>query len=150
MLLAAPYSRGIAFHRQPLRKAYSIPSSTRRGSRGFLPAPGFLRCGGLTRPSAHGRDRGRDLFCPSGGLLHPSPVLTQEPTSPAPKRPRASAPQRAARRNCEKLFSSLWAICWKSCLGMILLYRFMDKKRFEGKSYLVYMTAGANKFLHIH
>ena len=27
------------------------------------------------------------------------------------------------------------------------VYRFMDKKRTEGKPYLVYMTAGANKFL---
>lgn len=29
------------------------------------------------------------------------------------------------------------------------VYRFMDKKRAEGKPYLVYMTAGANKFLRI-
>lgn len=30
------------------------------------------------------------------------------------------------------------------------VYRFMDKKRAEGKPYLVYMTAGANKFLCIY
>ena len=30
------------------------------------------------------------------------------------------------------------------------VYRFMDKKRSEGKPYLVYMTAGANKFLCIY
>lgn len=30
------------------------------------------------------------------------------------------------------------------------VYRFMDKKRAEGKPYLVYMTAGANKFLKIY
>lgn len=30
------------------------------------------------------------------------------------------------------------------------VYRFMDKKRSEGKEYLVYMTAGANKFLRIY
>lgn len=30
------------------------------------------------------------------------------------------------------------------------VYRFMDKKRSEGKDYLVYMTAGANKFLRIY
>ena len=30
------------------------------------------------------------------------------------------------------------------------VYRFMDKKRAEGKPYLVYMTAGANKFLRIY
>ena len=30
------------------------------------------------------------------------------------------------------------------------VYRFMDKKRSEGKPYLVYMTAGANKFLRIY
>ena len=30
------------------------------------------------------------------------------------------------------------------------MYRFMDKKRAEGKPYLVYMTAGANKFLRIY
>lgn len=30
------------------------------------------------------------------------------------------------------------------------VYRFMDKKRTEGKPYLVYMTAGANKFLRIY
>lgn len=30
------------------------------------------------------------------------------------------------------------------------VYRFMDKKRIEGKPYLVYMTAGANKFLRIY
>ena len=30
------------------------------------------------------------------------------------------------------------------------VYRFMDKKCFEGKPYLVYMTAGANKFLRIY
>ena len=29
-------------------------------------------------------------------------------------------------------------------------YQFMDKKRSEGKPYLVYMTAGANKFLRIY
>ncbi|MFR8410614.1 MAG: transposase [Butyricicoccus sp.] len=27
------------------------------------------------------------------------------------------------------------------------VYQFLDKKRSEGKPYLVYMTAGANKFL---
>lgn len=31
-----------------------------------------------------------------------------------------------------------------------LVYRFMDKKRSEGKPYLVYMTADANKFLRIY
>lgn len=30
------------------------------------------------------------------------------------------------------------------------VYRFMDKKRSEGKPYYVYMTAGANKFLRIY
>ena len=30
------------------------------------------------------------------------------------------------------------------------VYRFIDKKRAEGKPYLVYMTAGANKFLRIY
>ena len=30
------------------------------------------------------------------------------------------------------------------------VYRFMDKKRSEGKQYYVYMTAGANKFLRIY
>ena len=30
------------------------------------------------------------------------------------------------------------------------VYRFMDKKRTEGKPYYVYMTAGANKFLRIY
>ena len=30
------------------------------------------------------------------------------------------------------------------------VYRFMDKKRSEGKPYRVYMTAGANKFLRIY
>ncbi len=30
------------------------------------------------------------------------------------------------------------------------VYQFMDKKRSEGKPYLVYMTAGANKFLRIY
>lgn len=30
------------------------------------------------------------------------------------------------------------------------VYQFMDKKRIEGKPYLVYMTAGANKFLRIY
>ena len=30
------------------------------------------------------------------------------------------------------------------------VYQFMDKKRTEGKPYLVYMTAGANKFLRIY
>ena len=30
------------------------------------------------------------------------------------------------------------------------VYRFMNKKRAEGKPYLVYMTAGANKFLRIY
>lgn len=30
------------------------------------------------------------------------------------------------------------------------IYRFMDKKRAEGKPYYVYMTAGANKFLRIY
>ena len=30
------------------------------------------------------------------------------------------------------------------------VYKFIDKKRSEGKPYLVYMTAGANKFLRIY
>ena len=30
------------------------------------------------------------------------------------------------------------------------VYQFMDKKRAEGKPYMVYMTAGANKFLRIY
>lgn len=30
------------------------------------------------------------------------------------------------------------------------VYRFIDKKRYEGKPYFVYMTAGANKFLRIY
>ena len=30
------------------------------------------------------------------------------------------------------------------------VYRFMDKKRCEGKPYFVYMTAGANKFLRVY
>ena len=30
------------------------------------------------------------------------------------------------------------------------VYDFMDKKRAQGKSYYVYMTAGANKFLRIY
>jgi transposase len=30
------------------------------------------------------------------------------------------------------------------------IYRFLDKKRSEGKPYYVYMTAGANKFLRIY
>ena len=30
------------------------------------------------------------------------------------------------------------------------VYLFMDKKRAQGKSYNVYMTAGANKFLRIY
>ena len=30
------------------------------------------------------------------------------------------------------------------------VYQFIDKKRSEGKPYLVYMTAGANKFLRIY
>ena len=31
-----------------------------------------------------------------------------------------------------------------------LVYKFMQKKRTEGKPYYVYMTAGANKFLRIY
>ena len=30
------------------------------------------------------------------------------------------------------------------------VYKFLDKKRSEGKPYYVYMTAGANKFLRIY
>jgi len=30
------------------------------------------------------------------------------------------------------------------------VYQFLDRKRAEGKSYYVYMTAGANKFLRIY
>ena len=30
------------------------------------------------------------------------------------------------------------------------VYRFLDKKRAEGKPYYVYMTAGATKFLRIY
>ncbi len=30
------------------------------------------------------------------------------------------------------------------------VYAFMDKKRTQGKPYLVYMTAGTNKFLRIY
>lgn len=31
-----------------------------------------------------------------------------------------------------------------------LVFRFLDRKRSEGKNYFVYMTAGANKFLRIY
>ena len=30
------------------------------------------------------------------------------------------------------------------------VYKFLEKKRSEGKPYYVYMTAGANKFLRIY
>ena len=30
------------------------------------------------------------------------------------------------------------------------VYQFLDRKRAEGKPYLVYMTAGTNKFLRIY
>lgn len=30
------------------------------------------------------------------------------------------------------------------------VFQFLDKKRFEGKPYYVYMTAGANKFLRVY
>ena len=30
------------------------------------------------------------------------------------------------------------------------IFQFMDKKRFEGKHFYVYMTAAANKFLRIY
>ena len=30
------------------------------------------------------------------------------------------------------------------------VYQFLDKKRAEGKSYFVYMTATANKFLRVY
>lgn len=30
------------------------------------------------------------------------------------------------------------------------VYQFLDRKRAEGKPYLVYMTAGANEFLRIY
>ena len=30
------------------------------------------------------------------------------------------------------------------------VFQFMDKKRFEGKHFYVYMTAAANKFLRIY
>ena len=34
--------------------------------------------------------------------------------------------------------------------GKSTVYQFLDRKRSEGKPYLVYMTAGANKFLRIY
>lgn len=40
--LALPYSFGNAFHWQPVRRTYTIPSKTFRGSIGFRPPPGFL------------------------------------------------------------------------------------------------------------
>jgi len=44
MELALPKrSSGNAFHWQPVRNTYTIPSNTRRGSRGFRPPPGLRR-----------------------------------------------------------------------------------------------------------
>ena len=76
------------------------------------------------------------------------PVLILALTSPAPTRPKATALPKAGR-----LRRALFLVM--DCLLKTMpqddpVYRFMDKKRSEGKPYLVYMTAGANKFLRIY
>ena len=66
---------------------------------------------------------------------------------------RISKSNRATKIGSAKLRKTLFLIM--SCLLQTKpegdpVYDFLDKKRSEGKPYLVYMTAGANKFLRIY
>lgn len=59
----------------------------------------------------------------------------------------------ASKRGSPQLRKALFQVM--NCLIKTMplddpVYRFMDKKRAEGKPYYVYMTAGANKFLRIY
>ena len=60
---------------------------------------------------------------------------------------------RTSKRGSPRLRKTLFQIM--DCLVQTkpqddAVYRFIDKKRAEGKPYFVYMTAGANKFLRIY
>ena len=60
---------------------------------------------------------------------------------------------RTSKRGSPRLRKTLFQVM--DCLIKTMpqddaVYRFMDKKRSEGKPYYVYMTAGANKFLRIY
>ena len=60
---------------------------------------------------------------------------------------------RASKRGSSKLRKTLFQvmdILIKTMPQEDAVYKFMDKKRSQGKPYYVYMTAGANKFLRIY
>mgnify|MGYP002586471557 CR=1 FL=1 len=60
---------------------------------------------------------------------------------------------RTSKRGSPQLRKTLFQIMdvlIKSAPSDDAVYRFLDKKRSEGKPYYVYMTAGANKFLRIY
>ena len=60
---------------------------------------------------------------------------------------------RTSKRGSPQLRKTLFQVMdvlIKSAPSDDAVYRFMDKKRSEGKPYYVYMTAGANKFLRIY
>ncbi len=60
---------------------------------------------------------------------------------------------RTSKRGSSQLRKTLFQVMdvlIKTCPKNDPVYDFMDRKRTEGKSYYVYMTAGANKFLRIY
>jgi transposase len=60
---------------------------------------------------------------------------------------------RTSKRGSPQLRKALFQvmdILIKTVLMGDPVYRFMDRKRSEGKPYYIYMTAGANKFLRIY
>lgn len=66
---------------------------------------------------------------------------------------RKSKSNRASKVGSSRLRKTLFQIMTtllQNAPGDDPVYRFLDKKRSEGKPYYVYMTAGANKFLRIY
>lgn len=77
-------------------------------------------------------------------------ALTLALTSPALTRLRAQGFPKAGPPELRRALFLVMDCLLKTQPQDDPVYRFMDKKRAEGKPYLVYMTAGANKFLRIY
>ena len=77
----------------------------------------------------------------------------EQKSVPTSKRGSADLRNRASKNGSTRLRKTLFQVMSTYLQNKPVnepVYQFLDRKRAEGKPYLVYMTAGANKFLRIY
>ena len=111
---------------------------------------GYARCRGFPWPPTHGGDWRCDPICTHRGSITAfagvDPGADQSGTHEAKSNHTSKSGPPELRRALFLVMDCLL----KTQPEDDPVYRFIDKKRSEGKPYLVYMTAGANKFLRIY